>query len=248
MKMRNPWHEVWGAGRGPATRLAPEVRILSGTAALCACMVAPAPSRSGSLLVIAVTVGWLVACRPPKRMLGWLFLLGLFLFLPWLLLAAFGGAYGMPTLASAWILLLRAMSALLVSVATMTSLSITDLASGLSRLPIPTMVSSILVQIVQQTATLWDETRNVAAAMAVRGAAGAGLTTWRVVASLPRAWLPRVMLRAERVSGAMEVRGYVGSVFVRSERSRVQLADTIALASAFGLLALAIALRWWSPL
>ncbi len=136
---------------------------------------------------------------------------------------------------------------MLVSAATATSLTVTDLGRGLGRLPVPRMVSSILVQIVQQTATLWDETRSVAAAMALRGASGAGLTTWRVLASLPRVWLPRVILRAERVSAAMEIRGYVGAVFVGSEPFRLRPADTVALGLDVGLLGVAAALRWWSP-
>jgi hypothetical protein len=53
---------------------------------------------------------------------------------------------------------------MLVSVSAITCLSAADFREALVRLPVPFLVSSILVQIVQQSGTLFYETQRVAAA------------------------------------------------------------------------------------
>ena len=252
--MRPFWHEVWGSARGPVTRLAPETRIAGGAAVFGACLIAPAATKSGVMVIFAALLSWLLACRPPKKTVGAFLLLGLLLFLPYLLVTplieappssrAGAGGYGLSVV---WSLLAHGLSAMLVSMATVTCLSASDLREGLGRLPIPRVVSSILLQIVHQTGTLIYETRRIASAMAVRGASGGGLTAWRILWSLPRVWLPKVILRAERVAQAMELRGYSGVDLEASEGRRRRLGDAVALVLASGVLAGAILVRWWSP-
>ncbi|MDI7267871.1 MAG: energy-coupling factor transporter transmembrane component T, partial [Myxococcota bacterium] len=197
-------------------------------------------------------VAWGIACRPPGRVVRAVVLAGLALFLPYFLLAPL--IHGDPSAATPdrvqvpavlWSVFLRGMTGMFVSIATVTTLTAADLHEALVRLPVPRMVSAILVQVVHQTGVLVHETRQVASAMAVRGASTGGRTAWRVLSSLPRVWLPRVLRRAERVGAAMELRGYgpdaVAAIRVRALRP----VDGLALAPAGAWLAFAFAVRWW---
>ena len=134
---------------------------------------------------------------------------------------------------------------MLVSVATVASLTASDLREALVRLPVPSIVSAILLQIVHQTATLFYETERVASAMAVRGASSGGTTAWRVLASLPKVWLPRVLVRAERVAAAMELRGYCDADLPSFRQHKSRPADAGVLVLSIAVLALAITLRVW---
>jgi energy-coupling factor transporter transmembrane protein EcfT len=132
---------------------------------------------------------------------------------------------------------------MLVSIGTVASLSASDLREGLLRLPVPRVVSAILLQIVHQAATLFYETRRVASAVAVRGASNARVTGWRVLSSLPRVWLPRIIVRAERVAAAMELRGYCDGDLRSFRQHRMGLADGAALVLAIGVLGLSVMAR-----
>ncbi len=196
-------------------RAAPRTRLVAGTAIFTACMVSTGATLAGSQCACVVCGAWLLACRPPWRVLRTSLLLGLALFLPYFLLLPLLPDAPSGTVESwrralvvPWTILLHGLCGMLVCTATVTSLSASDLREALLRLPVPGIVSAILLQIVHQTATLFYETRRVAAAMAVRGAMSSGLAAWRVLFSLPRVWLPRVIVRAERVGAAMELRGY----------------------------------------
>ena len=132
---------------------------------------------------------------------------------------------------------------MLVSVATVTSLTASDLREALVRLPVPSIVSAVLLQIVHQTGTLFYETQRVASAMAVRGASSGGVAAWRLLVSLPKVWLPRVLVRAERVAAAMELRGYCDADLPSFPRVKSRLADGAVVVLGIGVLALAITLR-----
>jgi energy-coupling factor transporter transmembrane protein EcfT len=249
--MRTSWHDIWGSARGPATRLTPQTRLAAGAATAAACLISPVTTVPGALVAAASAVSWLVACRPPRRVLIAFVLLGLGTFLPYFLLAPLiqagppGTAWSLSrALEVPWSVLARGMSVMLVSIATVTSLSASDLREGLVRLPVPGAVSAILLQIVHQTVMLLVETRRVASAMAVRGASRGGLAAWRVLWSLPRVWFPRIIVRAERVAAAMEMRGYCDGGPSAFRDSRMGLADLAALVLVLGVLGLASALRW----
>ena len=78
--------------------------------------------------------------------------------------------------------------------------------------------------------------------MAARGATGGGRAARRVLVSLPSIWLPRVVLRAERVGDAMEVRGY-GVELPRFRETPWRGPESLLLASSLAGLAVAVALR-----
>jgi energy-coupling factor transporter transmembrane protein EcfT len=249
--MRTSWHDMWGCARGPAARLAPHIRIVAGAGVFAVCMIAPTATVPGTLVAAAVACCWLCACWPPARVVRTTLILGLVALLPYFLLAPFMNtgpnvAASDRPLAIIGGVFVRGMSSLVVSVATITTLSANDLREGLMRLPVPGAVSAILLQIVHQTATLAYETRQVASAMAVRGASTSGLTAWRLLSSLPRVWLPRIVQRADRVAAAMELRGYCDSTFGMRKKHPYRLADGIALGLVLATLGFAVALRCWS--
>jgi energy-coupling factor transporter transmembrane protein EcfT len=242
-------HELWGCGHGPVSRLAPRTRILAGAGLFGVCMVAPVPSPLGLALVSSATLLWLAGCRTPLRTVRAMLVVGCALFLPYfLLLPLIVGNPGAESWAMAsrvpLAVLVRGLAGMLVSIATISTLSASDLREGLLRLPVPSLVSAILIQIVHQSATLGYETRRIAAAMSVRGASGSGVAAWRVVASLPSVWLPRVLIRAERVAASMDVRGYceqdLPSFGARATGGRDCATLLLVLAS----LALAAAMRY----
>lgn len=248
--MRAFLHDLWGCGRGPARRAAPPTRLVAGTAFFAACIVSTGATLTGSLCVVFAAAAWLFLCRPPARVVRAFLLLGLAVFLPYFLLLPL-----LPDAPSAsveswrralvvpWTVLLRGLGGMLVAVATVAALGAGDLREALVRLPVPGVVSAILLQIVHQTATLFYETRRIAAAMAVRGASSGGVAAWRVLGALPRVWLPRVVARAERVGAAMELRGYAETPPRPLRSFAAGRADYALLAAATAVLAAAVALR-----
>jgi cobalt/nickel transport system permease protein len=248
--MRTSLHDLWGCGRGPVRRAAPQTRLVAGAAFFAACMVSTGATLAGSICAGVVGGTWLLACLPPWRVLRTSLLLGLALFLPYFLLlpllpdAPSGNAGSWQrALVVPWTILLRGLCGMLVCAATVTSLSARDLREALLRLPVPGIVSAILLQIVHQTATLFYETRRVAAAMAVRGASSSGIAAWRVLVSLPRVWLPRVIVRAERVGAAMELRGYCDGHSPSFHATALGVADLGTLGATAVALGTAITLR-----
>jgi energy-coupling factor transporter transmembrane protein EcfT len=233
--MRAAWHDLWGCGRGPANALAPQVRIASGAGVFTACMVAPT-TLAGAVLAATFACGWLWACSPPAKVVGAALLAGLTALLPYSILMILSAQ----PWASAAGMLVRGMSGLFVSISTVSAVSIGDLRDGLVRLPVPGAVSAILVQTVHQTATLAYETKRVAAAMSVRAASAGRFTLWRLLASLPQVWLPRIVGRADRVAAAMEVRGFCEAGHESATPGSIRWTDRIAVAAV--VLALAVAL------
>lgn len=247
--MRAALHELWGSGRGPLSRIAPQTRLMGGALVFGACALCPASSGAGVVLMISSSLLWIAGCRPPLRAIGAVVLLGVAMLWPYFLLTPW---MGQPGEARSWAAALQVpvglaahgLAGMLVTLGTVSVLSASDLREGLMRLPIPAMVSAILLQIVLQTATLSHETRRIAAAMSVRGASGGGLAALRVVASLPQVWLPRVLLRAERVADAMELRGYTDQDRLPFRSSAYGARDAVVLLLAIAMLVTCAAVRY----
>ena len=215
-------------------------------------MVAPTAAVPGVALIVLSTVAWVAVCRIPWSVLRTMIALGLVMFLPFFVLVPLI-RYGVDADAASWTValgrisgvVLRGGAGTLVSMATISTMTISDFHEGLSRLPLPSMVTAILVQIVHQAATLLYETRRILQAVRVRGAAKGLRNGFRLLMSLPRVWLPRIIMRAERVAYAMELRDYRGELLtLRSVPPRT--ADTLVLVLTAGLVGLAVAVRVWS--
>jgi len=253
--MWTAWHEVWGCGRGPAARLAPQTRILAGAVLFAACLMSPALSVPGTVLISATTAAWVGVSGMPGRNLRFFALLGLAMFLPYLLLVPLivkgpsvmsSGADWVEALAVPWGILLHGLAGLLIATATVSILTVSDLRGGLLALPLPRIFTAILVQIVHQTFVLLSETKRVSEAVAVRGGSGTWRAVVRMLTSLPRVWLPRIIGRADRVAAAMDLRGYTEAdlrIFGQKEAGAL---DVGAMALAGVALAVAAILRGMS--
>ncbi|MCX6569892.1 MAG: energy-coupling factor transporter transmembrane component T [Candidatus Aminicenantes bacterium] len=250
--MRTSWHEIWGSGRGPAARLAPQTRILAGAAFFAACLMSPALSAPGTVFITATTAVWIYASGLPGRALRSSALLGLAMFLPYFLLVplmvkgpsvtgpgtGWAGALAVP-----WGILLHGLAGLLIATATIATLTASDLRGGLLALPFPRVLAAILVQIVHQTFVLLSETNRVAAAMAVRGGSGRWRAAVRMLSSLPRVWLPRILGRADRVAAAMEIRGFAEADLRIFGQRVIRAPDAVVIVLAGAVLAVAATLR-----
>jgi energy-coupling factor transporter transmembrane protein EcfT len=193
---------------------------------------------------------WAALVRPPFRVVRSTLLLGLLLFVPYFLLVPLVRQQSavdgwQDAFLVSWVVFFRGMTAMQASVMTAATLSASALRQGLSRLPIPRVFSAVLIQIVHQTTSLVYETRRVAAAIAVRGGTTGYRTAIRVLISIPRVWLPRVVHRAERVGAAMELRGYCQRDLARVGSVSASPIDSLAVGGALLVLGGAVALRIW---
>ncbi len=246
--MKTSWHDIWGSARGPVCALVPQVRIIGGASVLATCMVAPATRWDGVIVITTVVVAWALLVRPPVRIVKSTLLFGLIMFLPYFMFIqiTYDPATGWKdALRVSWTVLFRGMTAMHASVYTATALSASALRQGLSRLPVPRVVSAVLLQIVHQTASLINESRQIASAIAVRGGTTGCRTAIRVLASLPRVWLPRVVERAERVGAAMDLRGYCEHEIKILGVNAISWKDRLALILAGATVAGVVALRIW---
>jgi len=248
--MRTSWHSILGCGLGPVSCLSPQVRILAGPVLFVACTVAPATTATGIVFTAMAAASWVAACGTPLRVVRSFALFGLAVLLPYVLLVPLIWAWGpsrpdpwWAAMAPPWGILWHGMAGILVSTCTATTLTPSHLRDGMLRLPVPSVASAILLQIVHQTPELVYETRRVASAMAVRGASAGWWTSLRLVASIPRVWLPRLLVRAERVGAAMEVRGYCETDTHGPRHPSMTRVDAVTLWVTVAVLALALGLR-----
>jgi energy-coupling factor transporter transmembrane protein EcfT len=249
--MRTPWHVLWGSGNGVLRKLAPQTRLVCATAAVAACLVPSVISPPGLSAVAAVVILWLLLCRPPAAVVRSAMALGLVMLGPVLLLtpliharssvAGWGAAAAAP-----WTVLARGLACMLVTVAAASTLTPTELRQGLVRLPVPRLVTLILLQVVQQTATLLGETRRVATAVTVRGGRLGTAAGLRLLGSLPTVWMPRIVSRAERVAIAMELRGAAEVELEALGAVSARRVDALAVVAAALVVSGAVALRLWS--
>jgi energy-coupling factor transporter transmembrane protein EcfT len=249
--MRAPLSALGRPARSPVGRLAPPVRIGAVVLLFVALLVAPAARPDGAVLLAAVVLAWVAACRPPARFLGRTLLIGVVLFAPYLLLAPLVDPapgddrwFGTHALWLTGGVVLRGFGGLLLFSSAFATLDRADLREGLARLPLPPLAGAILVQIAHQTDCLLDESRRVTAAVAVRGASRGFATGVRVLASLPRVWIPRVAERAERVGSAMELRGYAGNERLLLRRTPAGLRGAVALGAGVAAVVAGAWLRW----
>ena len=253
--MRGLAFAMWGSGRGPIRKALPNTRVAAGAIVFVGCITSTGTTASGSICACAICAAWLLACLPPWVLLRACFVLGLAIFLPYFALipllpdsAITNNAASTEMLAQSaalpWSILLRGISGMLVCSATVSSLSVRELHDALLALPLPTIVSAILIQIAHQSETLLRETRTVAAAMAVRGASSGWRAALRVAFSLPRVWLPRIIARAEQVAAAMETRGFDDYSLIPARAGKLQSVDIATLTLATSSLIAAILVRF----
>lgn len=242
--MARAWEEGWGSGAGVARFLSPQARLLGGLLGLAACLLTPLASPAGAGLLGLTALGWLAACAPPARVLRRLAAVGLVAVVPLALVGAAAASArggGAAVLAVGWELGARGLAVAGVAAATAAALPLAELRAGLVALPLPGVVTAILVQIVQQTLSLVDEAARLAVALELRSGGRGGR---RLLAALPQVWLGRLVGRAERVAVCMVVRGLDVADLPRLGRQPATGRDLWALLPLSAALGAAVALRW----
>ncbi|MFA7172535.1 MAG: energy-coupling factor transporter transmembrane component T [Kiritimatiellia bacterium] len=208
--------EAWGGGDGCVGRLTPATRLICGALVLASCATASLKGFYGIVLLILVLAGWIAGCGLPLRRLGYLLGFAACLFLPLLLLVPVaslqgGTASASTTLHAALGVGVRGTLCLLVCGATFAALQPAELRQGLAALPLPGAMAALILQVVHQSTLLAEDSRCMVMALRVRGVTSASLIArLRCLFALPVLWLLHLVLRAERVSAAMEVRGFDG--------------------------------------
>jgi len=242
--------EAWGCGKGPAKRAAPSARLLCGTLVFASCSIVPLRSPWGVALFAGVLLGWAAWCGLPRRRLFPALRLAACLFLPLFLFAPFirgqaeTGSW-LEALRVPLTLGLRGTACIVVCAAAMAALDLAECGQGLGGLPLPRALVALVVQIAHQTALLTDESRRTVTALRLRGVPSAGVDTrLRCLFSLPVIWLLRLVVRAERVSAAMEVRGVSGPVCNRRTTADMSASDRCAAAFATLVFGAVLYLRW----
>ena len=241
--------EAWGCGNGPAKRAAPSVRLTCGILVFASCSLAPLRNLWGVALLTGVLLGWTAWCGLPRRRLFSAVRLAACLFLPLFLFAPFirgqaeTGSWS-EALRVTLTIGLRGTACIVVCAAAMAALDLSECGQGLGGLPLPRAVVALVVQIAHQAALLTDESRRTLTALRLRGvpSAGAGMRL-RCLFSLPVIWLLRLTVRAERVSAAMEVRGFSGPVCNR-QTAGMSASDRCAAAFAAFVFGAVLYLRW----
>jgi energy-coupling factor transporter transmembrane protein EcfT len=235
----NRFIEIWGTGSGPLRRFAPQARLPAGIGLFVACLI-PSPDRlTGFLFVTVTTMAWLIAARPPARILGRLAVFGLVFFTPFFLLTPWveTASRSMPLLqrftdwgavSVPFRIFSKGFASLLIFSATASSLTLSEFYQALACLPLPSSVILLVSQIVQQTELLHRESVRVSQAMAVRGAASGLRAGLLMVRHAPSAWLHGIIAKADRVSQAMELRGY-GSILPEFDRQAMTRQDYLML-------------------
>lgn len=212
--------EAWGGGSGRVQALVPSARLVCGACALASCAVVPLNKSFGVALFLCVLVAWTIFCGLPLQRLAGLLRFSVFLFMPLFLLVPFswvqrGGDVFSKVLCVTLVIGLRGTACIVVCAATMSSVELAEFGQGLAGLRLPRVVTALVVQIAHQTALLADEVQRLVSALRVRGVASASMVArLRCLFALPVIWLLRMLQRAERVSAAMEMRGFKGPLCV----------------------------------
>lgn len=241
--------EAWGGGCGRIRGVSPSARLVCAMLTFTSCSIVPLSDLRCVALLVFVLVGWTVWCGIPLRRLGAALCFAGCLFLPLLLFAPLARLHAE---AGSWseafraplVIALRGVSCVVVCAAAMAALELSELGQGLAGLPLPHAPVALIVQIAHQTTLLADESVRMAMALRLRGVPTSGAAVrLRCLFALPVLWLVRLLMRAERVSAAMDVRGFEGPS--RREHAAIFSAlDRSAMAVAFVVLAAVLVLRW----
>ena len=247
--MRTLWHDIWGSSRGIILHFVPQTRILCSGILFSACMIAPTDSIAGIMLITAILSCWAALCNPPFRLIRYFLIFGILMFLPYFLLLPLirfenSNMSWAEALNVSWSIFVRGISGLLLSSVAVTSLTASDLRKGILSLPVPAMISMILLQIIHQTFEMVYEIQRITAAIKVRRAGGKGLSNLRMLFAFPRVWLVRIILHAERIADAMEIRGYCDGDLATLGKEPIVIKDIAVLIFVSLFLLTSIMMHW----
>jgi len=237
----------WGCGKGPLKSLHAHIRILSGILLGCGCMLVPLQSITGIVLMVIATTCWCVLAAMPIKMLIRCAIASLILFFPFLLLTPWMTVDSSATapmverFAQAGAIALRSTCCLFIAASTIAILAIQDVHRGLAYIPIPRIIVVLIVQLINQTVLLTEETLRIIGVLRLRGASG--VRGIRVLFSFPIVWMVRMLFRAERTAAAMTVRGYGIEAITVGESIKLTNADVLTIICTSAVLVASILMR-----
>jgi energy-coupling factor transporter transmembrane protein EcfT len=239
--------KFWGCGKGFLKSLQPHIRILSGILIGSGCLLIPLRSIAGIAFATIATTCWCILAAMPTKILLRCAIASLILFFPFLLLTPWmtvGSSTITPMIdrfAQAGAIALRSTCVLFIAASTIATLAIQDVHRGLACLPIPRTFAMLIVQLINQTMLLAEETFRIISVLRLRGASG--VRGIRVLFSFPIVWMVRMLFRAERTAAAMTVRGYGIEAVTPSERIKLTIFDVLTILCASAVLVSSILMR-----
>lgn len=240
---------LWATGTGALTRLSPSARLVVGSGWLLAATVSDLATPAGAAIGLGSVGLALLAAKPRARPLARRALLGVTLLAPVFLLAPWSGADlpdrvlpGVASVITPWRIFTTGMAVLVISLATVSTLSRSDLREALARLPLPRLFGAVALMVALQTEAQLREVQRIMLALRARGSPRSWRRRLGVVSGIPGSWLPRLYARADRIGWAMQVRGYDGSP-LSLEEPRAHPWDWPAVALAIGWLGLGLLVR-----
>ncbi len=237
----------WGCGKGPLKSLYAHIKILSGILLGSSCLLIPLQSITGIALMIISTTCWCLLAAMPVKMFFRCIIVSLILFFPFFLLTPWMTVDSSMTapmvdrFAQAGAIALRSTCVLFIAASTITILAIQDVHRGFANIPIPRTFIILIVQLINQTMLLMEETLRIIGVLRLRGASGVRGT--RVLFSFPIVWMVRIMFRAERTAAAMTVRGYGVEAVTSGENIKLTIADVLTIICASVVLIASILMR-----
>ena len=223
----------WGCGKGPLKSLHAHIRILSGILLGSGCLLIPLQSITGIVFMAITAICWCVLAAMPAKMLLRCAIASLILFFPFLLLIPWmtvGSSTMAPMadrFAQAGAIALRSTCCLFIAVSTIATLAIQDVHRGLTYIRIPRTIVVLIVQLINQTMLLTEETFRIIGVLRLRGASG--VRGIRVLFSFPIVWMVRMLFRAERTAAAMTVRGYGIEAVTAGESIKLTISDVLTI-------------------
>lgn len=237
----------WGCGRDGVRCIHPSVRMLAGVLLLSAAMVVPLYRHMGLVIMVTTAAVWWMLSGMPRRISVKVGIASVVFFLPFLFFTPWSGS-GVPeglTITHKFLvtgtIVLRGSCCLLITASTVAMLPLTDIHRGFAGLPLPAAVSALLLQLVNQTSLLLEETWRVINVLKMRNATGTGGIN--VLFAFPVVWMGRVLFRAERVAAAMAVRGYDASLSATGRTVRLTRVDSVTLALTGAVVIASVTLR-----
>ncbi|NLG18552.1 MAG: hypothetical protein GX556_14555 [Fibrobacter sp.] len=226
----------WGCGNGFLKSLQPYARILSAVLVGIACLLVPLRAINGQIFILVVTLCWVLLALMPWKMLFRCAIASVVLFFPFLLLSpwmtidSYSSSPVTDRIVQAGNIAMRSTCMLFIALSTIASLSMHDIHRGLVCLPIPRSIIALIVQLINQTMLLVEETIRIAGILRLRGATGVRGT--RALFAFPVVWMVRMLFRAERSAAAMAVRGYGIESAAKGDRIKMKNTDLLILCSA----------------
>lgn len=226
----------WGCGNGPVKYLQPQSRVLAGLFVASSCLLMPLLTVKQAVLMATVTACLIILVSMPPKMLIRYAIASVILFFPFFLLSPWmrTDSSAMPEIsaciAQSGSIVLRSTCMLFITLSIISSLEFHEVSRGLSVLPLPGAFIALIVQLINQTMLLTEETARITSVLQLRS--GTGVRGFKVVFAFPVVWMVRMIFRAERQAAAMAIRGYGIDSVSKGSPVKLSIKDLFAILAA----------------